>query len=49
VCELLEDRLVAKGFTVLNRGVRIPFPGSGQQGRFQREFAAVMQEWKARA
>jgi hypothetical protein len=42
VCKLLEPLLVADEFAVLNRGVLIPFPGSGQQGKFQRLFAAVV-------
>lgn len=35
VCKLLESRLVDQGFTVLNRGTRIPFPSTGQQNKFR--------------
>jgi hypothetical protein len=35
VCKLLESRLVDQGFTVLNRGTRVPFPSTGQQNKFR--------------
>jgi hypothetical protein len=35
VCDLLEARLTGAGFTVLNKGRRIPFPSTGQQGKFR--------------
>lgn len=36
VCVLLEPRLVADGFYVINNGKRIPFPSHGWQGTFHR-------------
>lgn len=35
VCKLLEIRLKSKGFIVLNKRNRVPFPSTGQQKRFQ--------------
>jgi len=35
VCDLLELRLLALGFTVINQGKRPPFPSTGQQGKFR--------------
>ncbi len=43
VCKLLESRLVDRGFTVLNRGTRIPFPSTGQQNKFRDLARTVMQ------
>lgn len=34
VCSLLEKRLLKDGFNVVNDGLVIPFPGSGQQVNF---------------
>lgn len=34
VCKLLEKRLADSGLIVLNRGVTIPFPGTGHQLKF---------------
>lgn len=34
VCRLLERRLIADGFNVVNHGAVIPFPGSGHQAEF---------------
>lgn len=42
VCDLLEPLLVADGFKVLNHGVRIPFPATGNQLQFRGKFAAVI-------
>jgi hypothetical protein len=41
VCALLEPKLTADGFNVLNAGRTIYFPGHGWQGDFQRQFAEV--------
>jgi len=41
VCVLLEPRLVAAGFRVLNAGRAIYFPSSGRQGDFHRQFAEI--------
>jgi hypothetical protein len=42
VCVLLEPRLLADGFHVLNQGRTIYFPSHGRQGDFQRQFAEVV-------
>jgi hypothetical protein len=34
VCDL-EPKLKTVGFNILNGGVRIPFPGTGNQGKFR--------------
>jgi hypothetical protein len=46
VCELLEPRLVADGFNVLNGGRRVPFPVMHHTERFHREFAALASDAK---
>jgi len=35
VCRLLDTRLQSDGFTVLNRGIVVPFPAFGHQKRFR--------------
>jgi hypothetical protein len=35
VCELLEPVLAGNGFTVLNRGKKVPFPSTGNQNKFR--------------
>jgi hypothetical protein len=42
VCELLEPKLTNCGFTVLNRGKKIPFPSTGQQNRFREAVREVL-------
>jgi hypothetical protein len=42
VCELLDARLIAAGFNVLNRGAVIPFPSTGQQSRFAERVRKVL-------
>lgn len=42
VCELLDRRLTADGFNVLNRGRIIPFPSTGHQVNFQSQFHDVV-------
>ena len=37
ICRLLENKLIDDGLNVVNKGVVIPFPSSGQQGKFYRE------------
>ena len=39
VWQLLESRLLSNGFIVLNKGLVVPFPSTGQQKRFQQKFA----------
>jgi len=42
VCKLLESRLLSNGFNVLNKGIVIPFPSTGQQKRFQIEIRNIL-------
>ena len=42
VCRLLEPKLVTAGFNILNRGERVPFPGTGQQGNFRSAIRRVL-------
>jgi hypothetical protein len=42
VCRLLEPRLVADGFTVLNKGRVVYFPSTGRQANFHRQFGGLM-------
>ena len=39
---LLEPRLKADGFNVLNKGVAIYFPSTGGQTKFHEQFAAAL-------
>ena len=41
VCRLLEPRLTAEGFSVLNRGSAVYFPSHGRQNDFQKQFAGL--------
>jgi hypothetical protein len=42
-CRLLEERLRADGFKVLNNGRVITFPSHGQQGTFRVRFSELLQ------
>jgi hypothetical protein len=42
VCRILEPRLVADGFNVLNRGRVVYFPASGRQPDFAKQFPAIL-------
>lgn len=42
VCALLEPILTARGFPALNRGRIIPFPSTGQQGKFREAVRQVL-------
>jgi len=42
ICRLLEEKLKLKGFNVINEGVVIPFPSSGQQKRFHAELSKIL-------
>lgn len=42
ICRLLEPKLVDDGFTVLNHGAIIPFPGSGQQKNFKEKIGPIL-------
>jgi len=47
ICRLLEDKLKLKGFRVLNEGIVVPFPSSGQQKRFQTEIAKILNKYNS--
>lgn len=42
ICRLLEDKLKLRGFNVINEGVVVPFPSSGQQKRFHVEISKML-------
>jgi hypothetical protein len=42
VCKLLDDKLTADGFKVINKGVSVPFPSHGQQPKFHAQFALLL-------
>jgi len=42
VCKLLDDKLTADGFKVINKGVSVPFPSHGQQPKFHSQFALLL-------
>lgn len=42
VCRLLESKLAAAGFTVLNRGLIVHFPSTGRQRQFRRTVRQVL-------
>lgn len=42
ICKLLDSRLTARGFTVLNQGRTIPFPSTGQQNKFREDIRHVL-------
>jgi hypothetical protein len=42
VCRLLNPRLVRDGFDVVNGDRAVPFPSTGQQKKFQQQFAAIL-------
>ena len=42
VCRLLEGRLRKDGFSVLNKGRVVFFPGTGRQRDFQQQFGAIL-------
>ncbi|MDH3890184.1 MAG: hypothetical protein OEV49_03800 [candidate division Zixibacteria bacterium] len=42
ICRLLDTRLQADGFNVINRGVVVPFPAYGQQVRFREAVKALL-------
>jgi hypothetical protein len=43
VCDLLESRLTSRGLSALNRGKRLPFPSTGQQGKFRTMIREVLE------
>jgi len=42
VVDVLEPRLKADGFRVLNDGIRPPFPGMGNQPKFHKRFEEIL-------
>ena len=42
VCSLLEPRLTADGFNVLNGGRLVYFPSTGRQRQFREQFGAIL-------
>jgi hypothetical protein len=42
ICTLFESKLREAGFNVLNHGIVIPFPSSGQQGNFRPAIRQVL-------
>ena len=42
VCQVLEPKLSSDGFKVINRGCRIYFPSTGQQGKFHQQVQSVL-------
>jgi hypothetical protein len=42
VCAVLERRLTADGFNVLNNGQSVSFPSTGRQKEFHVQFSAIM-------
>ncbi|WP_316165522.1 MULTISPECIES: hypothetical protein [unclassified Bradyrhizobium] len=42
VCRILEPRLTKDGFNVINAGRPVYFPSTGQQKRFEQQFADVL-------
>lgn len=45
VCQALEPKLTKDGFTVLNRGQKIYFPGNGRQKDFHDQFGAILKKF----
>lgn len=44
ICRLLESKLTAEGFEVLNGGIVVPFPSTGQQSRFHDQIGKVLRQ-----
>lgn len=42
ICRLFGELLKSAGFNVINNGVTIPFPATGQQGKFRKQIALVL-------
>jgi hypothetical protein len=42
VCEMLDCRLTADGFNVLNKGIKVDFPAFSRQPYFHAQFAALL-------
>lgn len=44
ICDLLADPLKEDGFKVINNGIMIPFPASGQQSKFRERMIKVLKK-----
>lgn len=42
VCEMLDRKLTADGFNVLNKGIKVDFPAFSRQPNFHAKFAALL-------
>jgi hypothetical protein len=42
ICRLLDRKLSSDGFNVLNRGMVVPFPASGNQTRFRQSISGIL-------
>ena len=42
ICKMFDERLSAEGFNVINKGVVIPFPSTGNQKRFHSEASEIL-------
>jgi hypothetical protein len=42
ICRMLEEPLKAIGFNVINNGITVPFPGSGQQNKFIKAIKQIL-------
>jgi len=43
ICRLLAVPLKSAGFNVANNGITVPFPATGQQGKFRKQIALVFE------
>jgi hypothetical protein len=46
ICRMLEDKLLLNKFKVINDGVVVPFPSTGQQKRFQEKIKLIFKNGK---
>ena len=46
ICRLLAAPLKSAGLNVINNGISIPFPSTGQQNKFRKEIALVLLDAK---
>jgi hypothetical protein len=44
ICRLFGESLKSAGFNVINNGATIPFPATGQQGKFRKQIALVLEK-----
>jgi len=46
ICRLLENMLLKDGFNVINNGVVVYFPSTGQQNKFKEQIESILPEKK---